>query len=323
MELIVGISIFITIVLVIVGIFYLLKGRHDPETVRVQKELRVLSMKKEDDLIVDILRKRRRFSSIPWLDALLGKIPFMQKIDLLLQQSDTKYPVGIFVLITCFLTCVGFLFVAYFTKNILISILAAGLMGMIPFLYLSAKKKARTKKFEQLLPQALDTIARSLRAGHAFLSGLQTVAQEFPDPVGGEFAKVVDETNFGAGIKEALLNLTGRVDSQDLRFFTIAVTIQRETGGDLAEILENIAKLMRERFKLYDRIRTLSAEGKLSAVILIAIPIFIVFVISFINPNHMRMFVTDPIGKMLAGLSIFMMAMGVTIMRKLILAIKI
>lgn len=323
MELIVGISIFITIVLVIVGIFYLLKGRHDPETVRVQKELRVLSMKKEDTQIIDILRKRRRFSNITWLDTLLSKMPFMQKIDILLQQSDTKYPVGVFVLITSSLACVGFLFVAYGAKNILISIPAGGLMGTLPFLYLSVKRTARTKKFEQQLPQALDTIARSLRAGHAFASGLQMVAQEFTDPIGAEFAKVVDEINFGVGIKDALMNLTQRVDSQDLRFFTIAVVIQRETGGDLAEILENIARLMRERFKLDGRIRILSAEGKLSAMILIAIPFFIVFYISFFNPNHLKTLLTDPLGKMFAGLSVLMMLTGAAIMRKMIRAIKL
>lgn len=323
MEIIVGISIFITIVLVIVGIFYLIKGRHDPETVRVQKELRTLSLKREYSQYVDITRKRRKLSNIPWLDMLLSNVPFLRRIDLLLQQSDTKYPLGTVLLVTFCLASVGLLVSVHFSRSTFLAIPVAGLLGMIPFLCLSVKKNNRTKKFEQQLPQALDTIARSLRAGHAFASGLQMVAQEFADPVGVEFAKVVEEINFGIGIKDALVSLAERVDSQDLRFFTVAVIIQRETGGDLAEILENIARLMRERFKLYGRIRILSAEGKLSAMILIAIPICIVFYISFFNPNHLNVMLTDPLGKMFSGLSVFMMILGAAIMRRMILAIKI
>lgn len=322
MEIIVAISVFIAIVLVVAGTFYLLKGRHDPETVRVQKELLALS-KKEDSRIVDILRKRRRFSKVPWLDALLAKIPFMQKIDLILLQSGTTYLVGTFLFLISILAGCGFLGTVLVTRSIILAVCAAGMMGAIPFFSISLKKNNRTKKFEQLLPQALDTIARSLRAGHAFASGLQSVAQEFTDPVGTEFAKVVDETNFGVGIKEALLNLAGRVDSRDLKFFTIAVTIQRETGGDLAEILENLSRLMRERFKLHDRIRTLSAEGKLSAMILIGLPFFVVFVVSFINPEHMKFFITDFVGNVCAGLSFFMMLMGAALIKRMIDSVKI
>ena len=323
MEIILGISVFITIALVILGIFFFVKSRWNPEAERVQKELWTLSMRGKYDQIIDITRKRRKFSNIPWLDTLLSKIPFMRKIDLLMQQSDAKHTLGIFLLTTGCLACISFLLITHFSKSLFISIPAGGFMGAIPFVYLSRKRTNRTKKFEELLPQALDTIARSLRAGHAFASGLQTVAQEFTDPIRTEFAKVVEELNFGIGIKESMLSLAERVDSQDLRFFTVAVIIQRETGGDLAEILENIARLMRERFKLYGRVRILSAEGKLSAMILIAIPILLVFYISLFNPTHLQTFLTDPLGRIFSGLSVFMMLLGAAIMRRMILAIKI
>ncbi len=316
MGIIISAVLFLVIILIAVGAYVFLK--QNSESKRVREQLKTLSTQTYEKMVVDITRKTRPLSNIPWLHRILSDIPLLKKIDHILQQSNLKYPLGIFLLTSLAMAFFGFLATSYTIKSNLVSLLAALVASAIPFLYISFKKNMRIKKFEQQLPEALDLIARSLRAGHAFSGGIQMVAQEFDDPVGSEFAKVLHEINFGVGMKEALINLTERIDCNDLKFFAISVTIQRETGGDLAEILENISYLIRERFKLQDRIRTLSAEGKLSAVILIAIPIFVAFALSIVSPNYIKNLITDPLGKMLVAFSLFTTFMGIIVMKKII-----
>ena len=239
MNIVIGVFIFTITVLVIEGIFFLVKSILDPEKRRIRRQLKLLSAQAgKNPTTIDITRKKRPLSNIPWLNQLLCKIPFFQKIDLLLQQSDCKYPVGIFVLSSFFIAFLGFLIASNVMKSYLIALPISAVSGMMPFFYLSIKKKLRMQKFGRQLPDALDLIARSLKAGHALSGGLQLVGQEFDDPIGTEFHKVLDEINFGISIEEALVNLTERVDCPDLKFFAISIIIQRETGGNLVEILE-------------------------------------------------------------------------------------
>ena len=178
------------------------------------------------------------------------------------------------------------------------------------------------EKFERQLPEALDVVARALRAGHAFSGALKMVADEMDDPIGAEFDKTLNEINFGVAVPEALKNLARRIDSLDLKFFVICVVIQRETGGNLAEILESIARIIRERFKLHGRIRILATEGKFSAIILASLPFFVALVLSLVNPRYIGVLLKDPLGRMLAGFGLFLMIVGILSMRKLV-AIKV
>jgi len=204
------------------------------------------------------------------------------------------------------------------TKTFLVGLLAGSVLASLPFLYLIFQKNRRIKKFNSQLPDALDLIARSLKAGHAFPGGLEMVTREFKDPLGVEFAKVVDEINFGLGVDEALRNLTQRIDSPDLKFFAIASSVQRETGGNLAEILESIARVIRERFKLQGTIRTLSAEGRLSAVILVSLPFGVAAVLSVLNPKYTSLLFTDPVGKTMVMIALTMMILGIFVIKKII-----
>jgi tight adherence protein B len=188
----------------------------------------------------------------------------------------------------------------------------------MPFLYVSYKKHQRLQKFVRQLPEALDLIARALRAGHTFQVGLKMLGEEFADPIGTEFDKTLAEINFGAGISEALKNLAQRVDCPDLHFFVVAILVQRETGENLAEIAENIAKLIRKRFELQDRIRALAAEGKLSAIILFALPFFLALALSVTNPKYIGMLFTDPIGRGMLGGAAVIMVIGAIIIKKMI-----
>jgi len=189
---------------------------------------------------------------------------------------------------------------------------------LIPFVYIYVKKRKRMRKFERQLPDTMDLIARALKAGHALSGGLQLVGEEFGDPIGTEFQRTVNEINFGVAVPDALKALAQRVDCKDLKFFVMSVIIQRETGGNLAEILENIARLIRERFKLQGRIRVLSAEGKLSAIILVAIPFFLGFALSIINPDYINTLFEDPIGIVLLVFASVMMALGILMMKKMV-----
>ncbi|MCK4605299.1 MAG: type II secretion system F family protein, partial [Deltaproteobacteria bacterium] len=152
--------------------------------------------------------------------------------------------------------------------------------------------------------------------GLAFPSAMKLAADEFDDPLGPEFHETLNEINFGVSVGDALKNLADRIDCPDLKYFVISVILQRETGGNLAEIIESIAYIIRERFKLKGKIRILSAEGKLSAIILVAIPFLVIIALRFLNPDYINVLFFDPTGKIIAGIAAFMMAIGIIVMIK-------
>jgi tight adherence protein B len=181
---------------------------------------------------------------------------------------------------------------------------------MAPFIYVKVKRTRRIRKFEETFPEALDLVARALKAGHAFATGLKMVADEMEDPVGPEFRKTFDEQNFGLPLKDALGNLTERIPILDVRFFATAVLIQRETGGNLSEILENLAHVVRERFKILRQVRVYTAHGRLTGYVLLALPAFLGIALMFINPEHMQLLFRHPIGHMLLIAAVIMQTVG-------------
>ncbi len=321
MNILLLVFIFFTVIAVVEGVALFISWRSNPEKKRINQQLQVLARQRElllnNDL--DITRKSRELSSIPWLNRLLLRIPSLMPTDRLIEQARAPYSMGVYILTAILLFFIGTFVFHLLTRTFLVAVPIGLAMGYLPFLYLIFKKNGRMKKFDAQLPDALDLMARALKAGHAFPGGLQMVAREFDEPIGTEFAKVVEEVNFGVGVEEALRNLANRFDtSSDLKFFSVAVMIQRESGGNLAEILESIARIIRERFKLMGTIRTLSAEGRLSAIILVAIPFFVAFALSIMNPKYITVLITDPIGKLLVFISLLMMVSGIFIMKKTI-----
>ena len=180
----------------------------------------------------------------------------------------------------------------------------------LPFMFLNMKRGKRVHAFEEGFPEALDLIARALKAGHAFVTGLKMVADEMPEPIGPEFRKTFDEQNFGLPLKDALENLTMRVPGLDVRFFATAVLIQRETGGNLSEILENLAHVVRERFKILRQVRVYTAHGRMTAYVLLALPAVLCIALAFINPDHMNVLFREHIGQMLLMVAVIMQAIG-------------
>lgn len=189
--------------------------------------------------------------------------------------------------------------------------LIGGVVGLaLPFVVLNIKRGRRLHKFEETFPEALDLISRALKAGHAFSTGLKMVADEMDEPVGPEFRKTFDEQNFGLPMKDALGNLTDRVPLLDVRFFSTAVLIQRETGGNLSEILENLAHVVRERFKILRQVRVYTAHGRLTGYVLLALPAFLAVALCFINPEHMQLLFRERMGHIMLASAVVMQTVG-------------
>jgi tight adherence protein B len=239
-----------------------------------------------------------------------------------LEQANARYPIGFYLLLSILLVFIVIGGGSIITAYQLILIPLGLFFGIMPFFFLYSKRRKRMQKFTRQLPDALELIARSLKAGHTFSGGMKMVGEEFSDPIGTEFNKTLDEINFGIAIHDALKNLAKRVDCPDLKFFVVAVIIQRETGGNLAEILGNISYLIRERFKLQGKIRALSAEGRFSAIVLVALPFIVILALSIINPAYISILINEPIGNILIVSALIMMIAGIFVMKKII-AIKV
>jgi tight adherence protein B len=233
-------------------------------------------------------------------------------------QSGLALNVAGFLGLTILGALAGFILAMVLGFPLLAIIGAAAVSGALPLLYVLNAKHNRLITFEQQLPDALDLMGRALRAGHAFSGALKMVGEEMPEPVAGEFRTTFDELNYGINLQDALQNMATRVPSDDLRYFVVAVLIQRETGGNLTELLDSISMLIRARLRLMGTIRVLSAEGRLSAWILGLLPFFVAIILNIINPKFMSILWTDPTGLKLVWIMSAMMVVGIFWMRKVI-----
>ncbi|MFO7559452.1 MAG: type II secretion system F family protein [Desulfobacterales bacterium] len=314
---VVGISIFILSVIIIELSVYGYKNMKATDRSKIRKKLRAYSYSSQHEESTDILRKRV-LSSDPLIDKMLQYIPGMQTIDKLIVQANAPYQAG-FVLFFSLLVCVvGFTVSFVFFRMYWISILVSLLVGTLPFFHLLLLKQKRIEKFKRQFPEALELVSRSLKAGHAFTSGFNIAADEFDDPLGPEFSETLDEINFGVSVSDALKNLSNRIDCSEIRHFTIAVNLQRETGGNLSEILESLSHLIRENFKFQGKVKVLAAEGKLSAIILTLLPILVGAYLWITNPHYLDKLFYEPVGRILLGSAIGLMILGVIVMKKII-----
>jgi tight adherence protein B len=256
------------------------------------------------------LVKDRHIGPLPGLDRLVGGSARGFALGTWIEQSGVKVSVSAMVLVS--LACaVGFGFIGSMVAKMGIGWLVGGAVGAaLPWMVLRSKRTRRLRTFEEAFPEALDLVSRALKAGHAFATGLKMVADEMPEPIGPEFRKTFDEQNFGLPLKDSLSNLTVRIPLLDVRFFSTAVLIQRETGGNLSEILENLAHVVRERFKILRQVRVYTAHGRLTGYVLLALPVFLMIALSFINPEHMQLLFREKIGHMLLGAAAVMQVVG-------------
>ncbi len=265
----------------------------------------------------DIL-KQEALSDVPWVDELLQLLPFAKRLQTLLAQSDSQLTVGKLLFGSLFLALCGFWVATYKAPTLPLAAAAGVVVGAAPYIYLVGKRAARLRRFDELLPDAIDLMSRGLKAGHAINSAIEMVAQEVPDPVGTEFRRVFEEQNFGLPLREALVNLAHRVPLQDVNFLVTAMLVQRETGGNLAEILDKTTVIIRERFRLKGQLRIYTAQGRLTGWILTALPIGMFFILDFLNPDYEGILLKDPVGQKLLYAGLVMMAIGWYTIRKVI-----
>jgi tight adherence protein B len=235
-----------------------------------------------------------------------------------IEQSGTSMSVSTVLMMSLIMGVAGAV-VAFLLSHMAILMPVGFLVGLcLPLMVLKRKRSKRMNKFEEHFPEALDLLSRGIRAGHAFSAGMKMVADELGDPVGPEFRKAFDEQNFGLPLKESLDNLCFRIPLLDVRFFSTAVLIQRETGGNLSEILDNLASVVRERFKIHRQVRVHTAHGRFTGWVLMALPAFLALALTFINPDHMKLLFENKMGQMMIAGSIVMQAIGYFWIRQVI-----
>jgi tight adherence protein B len=263
-------------------------------------------------------------SRIPALDNLLRRSERLASFGSFLEQADLKIRVGS-LLMWCVASALamgafGLLLARSLPPNqgLLFALIGLVIGAIIPYSYASRRRRKRFQKFEELFPDALDTLTRAVRAGHAFTTSLELIAGEIADPISTEFRKLYEEQKFGLPVRDALLNLSERMPLVDVKFFITAVMLQRETGGNLAEILENLSYVIRERFKIMRQVRVYTAQGRLTMGLLMGMPPIIVVVMLSTNPLFIRPLFADPIGHALIVVGIALQTVGYFVIRKII-----
>lgn len=310
--------IFIAVVLMVEGLYLSWNSTKGPEAERVARRLRVMSAGGYADQQMISITKERLLSNAPFMQRLLIRIPRVGSLDRLLQQSGLTWSVADVMGITVLTFLTVFFASSYFAMPLLLQLALAGGLATVPILLVSRAKNKRLTRIENQLPDALDLMGRALRAGHAFPTALKMVGDEMNDPLAAEFRIAFDEVNFGISMPDALSNMATRVPSTDLRYFVIAVLIQRETGGNLSELLTSISAIIRDRIKLVGQVRVLSAEGKMSAWVLGLLPFGAALMIQLVNPKFLEILYTDPGGRKMLAVAFTMMVFGVLVMRKII-----
>ena len=268
------------------------------------------------------LLRDETLSKIPAFDQLLKRSQRVTQLQDMISQADMQYRVGNFLVI-CGVSglLLGAILFIWSRSSQYAPIL--GWVGLIlgfvmPYGYLSYRRTQRFDKFEELFPEAIDTLSRAVRAGHAFTTALELIANEVSEPVAGEFRKLFEEQKFGLPVRDALLNMVDRVPLVDVKFFVTAVMLQRETGGNLAEILDNLSYVIRERFKVLRQVRVYTAQGRLTMMLLMGLPPVIVTVMWLMNPQFIMPLFTDPIGHVLLVAGLTLQTIGYFVIRKVI-----
>jgi len=270
------------------------------------------------------LLRDEMMSKIPALDTLLRRSERMANFQIFLEQADLKVRAGN-ILLLCVVSAVvvglvGYLIAGSLPPNQALLFVMVGVVlgGTLPYSYASYRRTKRFQRFEELFPNAIDTLARAVRAGHAFTTALELIANEIAEPIASEFRKLFEEQKFGLPVRDALMNLAGRVPLVDVKFFVTAVMLQRETGGNLAEILDNLSYVIRERFKIMRQVRVYTAQGRLTMMLLMGLPPIIVVVMLTTNPAFIRPLFADPIGHTLVVGGIVLQTIGYFVIRRII-----
>lgn len=306
---------FLAVVLSLEGAYNVWASRSSPEAKRIAARLEALA---GETLAQASIERARQQSRMPRLNALLGGLRTGQRMQRFVTASAVETSPAELLVTSLALGAVGLFLPGLFGKPLIFGAVLGLILALLPWWRVARRRNARIARIEHQFPEALDLMSRAMRAGHAFPSAVKMVADEMTDPMGRDFRILFDEMNYGVSTNDALAHLAARVPVPDVSYFVVAVMIQRESGGNLAELLDKIATIVRARLKLLGEVRTLSAEGKLSAIILTALPFCVGLVVNLVNPKFMEVLWTDPAGLRMVGVALFMMLMGILWMRSII-----
>ena len=315
--------VFLFALFLVLGAYLLATRGSDAKRARLQKRLAdaLMHSAHTEDMEV-ILARNELMSEIPWLNRLLIRVQAALQLKRMLDQADLHITPSRLVMFSAMAGLLAALATSVLSISILLMVGAGLVAAAVPFMHVVWKRKKRFAAFLELLPDALDLMSRALSAGHAFSEAMNMVSAEMPEPIASEFRKTYDEQNLGLSLKLALENLTQRIPLLDLRMCVTAVLIQRETGGNLAEILEKVAYTIRERFRIMGDLKTLTTSSRMSAWLLCGLPIFVTLAISVMNPDYMAVLWKDQRGHYLIAIALMLQVTGMLIVRK-ILQIKI
>lgn len=318
MFILIAIAVFVVVALAVFVIASLLDERSSKARLLRERLSTVQKTEEREPSQELALLRDEVLSKIPALDNLLRRSSSMSSFQTLLEQADVKSRAGNVVLL-CLVSGAGLgLLVLLFSPFPQFAWLGLILGAFLPYSYANYKRAKRFEKFEEIFPEAIDTLARAVRAGHAFTTALELIASELGEPVASEFRKLFEEQKFGLPVRDALINLTQRVPLVDVKFFVTAVMLQRETGGNLAEILDNLSYVIRERFKIMRQVRVHTAQGRMTMMLLMGLPPIIVITMQTMNPSFIRPLFDDPIGHGLIVVGITLQTIGYFVIRKII-----
>jgi tight adherence protein B len=252
-----------------------------------------------------------------WADAILLRLPHQRDLKNFLDQGDVPWSIGTFLMATIGLAA-AFGLASMVVLPSFMPLVAAGIGAMLPYMYVSSRRKKRFAKFEEYFPESIDLLGRAIRAGHAFSTGLEVVAEEANEPVASEFRQVFEEQKFGLPLSESLLSLADRIALLDVRIFVTAVMIQRESGGNLAEILDNLATIIRERFKFRRQLKVHTAHGRMTGFVLAMAPVVAGIGMYTLNPDYMMVLFTEEGGRIMLAVAVTLQIFGFLVIRKLV-----
>jgi tight adherence protein B len=308
---------FVVILTVLLSLYFLVAPGWT-ERKEIKKRLSLLELRNlQFEDIPDVL-KNELLSDVPALNKILVNLNVAVQIDKRLKQADMEMKVGTFILLSCLLFGFSLLAGALLHWPFVIAVLFGAFFFMLPTIVVNTRKNRRMKKFIMYFPEALEMFARSLRAGHSFTGAIQLVGQEMPDPIGPEFQKVFDEQNLGIPLRHALISMTNRIDLLDVNFFVTAVLIQRETGGNLAEIIDKISYVIRERFRIQGQLKIHTAQARLTGIVLAFLPVAVAFILFLLSPDYMKPLWEEPVGRSMIVVAIVMQITGMLVIRKII-----
>lgn len=311
-------AVFLAAFFSVVAVYAVANEKLGTQQKRIKERIKSIAAEiKPEKTELGILRDER-VSEIPAFNRFLSKIALTKYLQKQLDEAGIPLKAGALILGMLSLGGFAYLLFNFLLKNQLIALIIGLLVLPLPYLYVQIKRKQRRDRFDTLLPEGLDLICNALKAGFSLESAMRMVAQEIPDPVGIEFAVAFEEQNLGISLSESLTNLGNRVDSDDLKLFATAILIQKKSGGNLAEVLEKIASVIRERFRLQREIKIFTSHGRLSGYILVILPIIVAVILYFLNPDYLNILFKDRTGNYLLAGAVILQIIGILTIRKII-----